>query len=134
MLGTVRISQDQFKKLNMKKAYYAHINEKDIFIVFRNKVQGAEVEYSFEVERQGLISVPKMDNISSFYVSESLVKYLKEITHISHYPNNESTAGKEEGIKSNTVIAHTNRGSFSQSIYSVNGRKINTADIEAIYK
>lgn len=133
MINVVRKTQEEYKKLNLKKARYAHIKKDDIYIVFKDKIQGAEVEYSVEVKREGLITVPLMDKVRSFYVTEGLVKYLKDIVHIEHHPNNYSTAGKEENTNSDTVVAVTKKGYFTQSVYRVNGRRINCADIEALY-
>lgn len=128
-------SKEDFKKVNLKTARYGHISQDKITVCFNTRIQGASVEYSIDFENNGTIPIPLNESVRSYYVSEDLVKYLKDFTEISHYPNNSTDSAKKLGLSIDTVIARTKKGNFVNSrIIKADGYPMNCCDIEPVYK
>ena len=120
---TTKTAED-WKSLRLTKAIYAHIKETEIFIVFETRIAGSRVRYAeryptpFKIRHyykpEGLeFSSLMLDN----YLSSGIVRYLKDITHISIYHNNRSENSEAIGLRAVTTEIKTKKGSFNFTEY-----------------
>ena len=134
-METHKMSIADFRKTSLKGAIYAHVSVKSILIRFKTKVNGAYIEYGLEFPNEGTIPVnsPRSANVRSFYINNSLVGYLKDLTGIDHFPDNGSPICKGENITTDTVILYTRKGRFEETKFSIGGKSMYAANVEAMY-
>lgn len=130
---------EDWKKVNLKKARFAHVTAETIYIGFETRVQGARVEYALEFPNDKILPIYRQQTpqreVRSYFVNENLVGMLKDIQEIQHYPQNVCDGPiKDMGVTNDTVILVTKKGSIHQSQISLNGKKLNSSDCEALYK
>lgn len=125
---------NDFKKVNLKDAKYAHVSKDKIKIFCMKKIQGVEAEYTIEVPNTiGFNFFTKNNEPRSFYFSKYMVRYLKDVNSISYYENNSSQNSIAMGARIESVILHTKKGEITSNKVHLNGKTLCCPDIEAIY-
>lgn len=134
-------TREDWKKLQLKHARYAHIKQDEIYISFRKKttVNGTRMELEW-CERY-----PNDDAFlpirvrqggkkpSSIVINEELIRYLKDILRLEYWPNNSSNNSNDVGATVETTIAYTKKGAFKQDKITINGKALGVPDIEALF-
>ena len=135
---TKELAASDWKKLSLKKASHAHITKDTIFIVFKDRLQGVEVDYAVNVPNEFIdirLGQTLNDPVRTYMVSGGFVRYLKDVHTLLHYPRNscEDSGLAKMDLNLDTVIAMTKKGdiSFSTVKNKITGRELTCADIHA---
>ena len=142
LISDKQMEASDWAKRSVTKARYAHVSEKEIFIVFQKKVGTGNtstiVEYAERYPNDNLIQISVLQKtdkqVRTYFINEDLVRYIKDIFSIHHWPHNNNDRSKEQGVNCDTLILMTRKGRIKQSNLTLNGKRLNNSDAEALYK
>ena len=134
MFTTVQKTAEDWTKFRPKNAQYAHISKDKIFVGMVKKHDGARLEYTLEFPNDNFIDITCWgEEANRFYITGGIIGFLKDITHIQHYSDNQTERREELGIKFDTVYLSTKKGVITGHVIKVDGKQVGSPDVMAMY-
>ena len=136
------MKSEDWKKLRLKNAEYAHITEETIFVSFRKRVNCGSnyksVEWC-EVYPNDTILISKHSGIDTFrsvFIGRYMVGYLKDIFKLGLYGKNTTEAMKSftgHTVNNKSVYVHTKKGEMSFNNISIDGKNLIHQEVEILH-
>lgn len=123
------------KKLNLKKASYAHImadGSIQIFYSERHKTSGKIISWNEEVKKENLPFKLYLRNASDYkfksvYISERAIPFLNELISVELWPNNQPKEASHALVS--VIFNLKNKASISYDQYTINGKRYGGFDV-----
>lgn len=126
------VKRDSKSKLQIRHASHCHIY-RDIIQVFccKSDKNNVKTEWVEQCPNDMKIHLQYGKSVAYeyLYLNSEYVGFLKDITKIEYYPENNSGLSRELNVNISTIILHTKKGLIKESTYTIQGRKLGGLDM-----